>query len=130
MSVYHSRMHPKGNFIQVPVSQPANPFPPFPLYLETLLLQRSNLPIEAEGFDKSDTSGSAYVTCPAIYPSSPLPSSHSILSCSIPALFETHLMILPLTLVGGTSLVGGTGSCRPCVTLCPHEASLAKILHE
>ena len=32
-------MQSKGNFIQVPVSQPAHPFPPFPLYLDTLLLQ-------------------------------------------------------------------------------------------
>jgi hypothetical protein len=29
-------MQPKGNFIQVPVSQPPHPFPPFPVYLVTL----------------------------------------------------------------------------------------------
>ena len=34
-------MHPKGNFIQVPVSQPPHPFLPFPLYLDTLLLKDS-----------------------------------------------------------------------------------------
>jgi hypothetical protein len=38
---YVSRMQPKGNFIQVAVSQPLNPFLPFPLYLETVLLQCS-----------------------------------------------------------------------------------------
>ena len=62
-----------------------------------------NLPIAAEGFDKSATSGCVYVTCPVRYPSSPLPSSQSILSCSVSALFEDHFVILPLTLVGGTS---------------------------
>jgi hypothetical protein len=33
---------PKGNFIQVPASQPPHPFLPFPLYLDTLLLQGSS----------------------------------------------------------------------------------------
>ncbi len=38
------------------------------------------------------------VTCPGTYPSSRIPSSHSILSCSRPLLFETHLIVLPFTL--------------------------------
>ncbi len=36
-----SRMQSKGNFIQVPASQLPHPFLPFPLYLDTLLLQGS-----------------------------------------------------------------------------------------
>ena len=46
-----------------------------------------------------------YVTCPGTYPSSRIPSFHSILSCSRPLLFETHLIVLPFTLPVGTSPV-------------------------
>ena len=62
-----------------------------------------NLSFKTEVLDKSDISGTSYVTCQGTYPSFPIPRSHSILSFSRFLLFECHLIVLPFTLSENTS---------------------------
>ncbi len=73
-------------------------------------LQRENelgvtqeLSLQSRTLQRSDISGASYMTCPGTYPSSRIPSSHCILSCLRPLLFETHLIVLPFTLPSDTS---------------------------
>jgi hypothetical protein len=63
------------------------------------------LALQSKGLAQVRYFRAAYVTCPGTYPSSRIPSFHSILSCSRPLLFETHLIVLPFTLPAGTSPV-------------------------
>jgi hypothetical protein len=68
------------------------------LQRESELGVTQELALQSRALHKSDISGASYVTCPGTYPSSRIPSSHWILSCSRPLLFESHLIVLPFTL--------------------------------